>query len=196
MKATRSAIPSSRASASSGCRSGPSPAITSCTPSAPATASSARSSDFCAVKLAGECERGAVQTELAPQLVALGAASDSEGAGFGSTRHPLGRDAPADGELAEIRARREDVRRMPQLDVTREPQTARTPRPPPRWNSSTSPSTQAAATRALERGIGGQLHDVRLARDARAERARARTSPSCTRRRPSARARCTSAAPR
>src|SRR5712691_1392992 len=49
-KRTRSAIPSSRARPSSAARSGPSPAITNRTPSVAATASSARESDFCAVR--------------------------------------------------------------------------------------------------------------------------------------------------
>ena len=60
---------------------------------------------------------------------------------------------------------------MTELDVTHEPQKRGRRASAAALELVDVAFDQPAATRTLERGIGGQLHDVRLARNARAERA-------------------------
>ncbi len=79
---------------SSAARSGPSPAIASATPARRA-ASIPTSSDFCARQPAREDERRPVEAELARAAPRAARSSGIGGAGFGSTRHAVGRARPS-----------------------------------------------------------------------------------------------------
>ena len=118
----------------------------------------------------GERDRGAIEPQLALQLLAITQAADDRH-WIRQHRKAFRCDTPRDGKLAEICARREHVRRVAKLDVARKAQ---------RCDDRTTARTLelvhvsldvAAAVRTLESRVGCQLDDVRPARDDRAERA-------------------------
>ena len=88
-------------------------------------------------------------------------ARGSRGAGFGSTETRAGVDAPGHGELAEPRARREDVRRSPKLGVARTAKRLHLQAAAASLELVDAPADDPATPCALERRIGGELDHVR-----------------------------------
>ena len=153
----------------SGARSSPSPAIRNVTPSFAASASSATPSDFCAVQPSGERERRAVELELAAQLFPRPERRHGR-RGVREHRHAPGRNTPGHDELAQVRTRREDVRGPPQLRVAGDTERANRDIAARVLEFVHVATDEAPPPRALERGVGGQLHDVRPPRRRRARR--------------------------
>ena len=111
-----------------------------------------------------------VEPELGAKLARATAAAGSAGAGFGSTETRSGSSPQRERDVAQVRARAEDVPRAAQRRV---PRRAQEPRPHAAADALElveRPGVAAAARRALEHLVGDELHDERPAREARADR--------------------------
>ena len=107
----------------------------------------------------------------------------SSGAGFGTTRRPLWRDAPGHRHLAEIRARADDACSAPERSVPRAPQARDWRATVDRLERVHVAVVEAPAARALVRLVRRQL-DTSGRRASGGTRARSGRSCSWRRRRP------------
>ena len=144
---------------------------------------SRRPSDFCAVSRPAKASVAPLTPSAPLELASRAGQVARRRRRVRQHRDALRRHAPGDGELAQPRARAEDVRRAAQLGVARAARRrSRLEAAAARLELLHLAADGAAPPRALERRVGGQLDDVRPPRGERSRRRCARTSRSCRRR--------------
>ncbi len=133
-----------------------------------ASASSAVPSDFCGPSRPANASTRPSSASSA-RSTSRGGSAGTAGAGFGSTETCARVETPTEGDVAEIRARTEDVSRPTERRVACRAQETR-PQPADALELVERPGVAATPGRALERLVRDELHDQRARAEARADR--------------------------
>ena len=116
----------------------------------------------------GEHEDVAVELELGTKLLARRHRRD-RGCGIGQNRHAPCVEPPTQRDIAEVRARAEDVSRSLERRVPRRAEEAQPTASSDALELVERPDVAAAARRALEDLVGHELHDERPPRETGAD---------------------------